>query len=153
MIGRGLAHTASAEGVWVAEQIAGAPTVAVDYTTIPACTYCHPEIASVGLTEAKAKERGVPVKVDKFPWRPLGKAMAAGEATGFVKVLWHAETGALVGAHMIGPAVTDLIAELTLAKATEVNADSLVYMIHAHPTFAEAIKEATEAALGHAIHL
>ncbi len=153
VIGRGLAHTASAEGVWVAEQIAGAPTVAVDYTTIPACTYCHPEIASVGLTEAKAKERGVPVKVGKFPWRPLGKAMAAGEATGFVKVLWHAETGALVGAHMIGPAVTDLIAELTLAKATEVNADSLAYTIHAHPTFAEAIKEATEHALGHAIHL
>ncbi|MBK9032772.1 MAG: dihydrolipoyl dehydrogenase [Myxococcales bacterium] len=153
VIGRGLAHTASAEGVWVAEQIAGAPTVAVDYTTIPACTYCHPEIASVGLTEAKAAERGVPVKVGKFPWRPLGKAVAAGESTGFVKVLWHAETGALVGAHMIGPAVTDLIAELTLAKATEVNAESLVYTIHAHPTFAEAIKEATEAALGHAIHL
>ena len=153
VIGRGLAHTASAEGVWVAEQIAGAPTVAVDYTTIPACTYCHPEVASVGLTEAKAKERGVPVKVGKFPWRPLGKAVAAGESTGFVKVLWHAETGALVGAHMIGPAVTDLIAELTLAKATEVNAESLVYTIHAHPTFAEAIKEASEDALGHAIHL
>ena len=151
--GRGLAHTASAEGVWVAEQIAGVPTVAVDYGTIPACTYCHPEVASVGLTEAKATERQIPVKVGKFPWRPLGKAVAAGEATGFVKVLWHAETGALVGAHLIGPAVTDLIAELTLAKATEVNAESLVYTIHAHPTFAEAIKEASEAALGHAIHL
>ncbi|MBP8806846.1 MAG: dihydrolipoyl dehydrogenase [Kofleriaceae bacterium] len=151
--GRGLAHTASAEGVWVAEQIAGVTTVAVDYGTIPACTYCHPEVASVGLTEAKATERQIPVKVGKFPWRPLGKAVAAGEATGFVKVLWHAETGALVGAHLIGPAVTDLIAELTLAKATEVNAESLVYTIHAHPTFAEAIKEASEAALGHAIHL
>ena len=153
VIGRGLAHTASAEGVWVAEQIASAPTVAVDYTTIPACTYCHPEVASVGLTEAKARERGIPVRVGKFPWRPLGKAIAAGETTGFVKVLWHTETGALVGAHMIGPAVTDLIAELTLAKATEVNVESLVYTIHAHPTFAEAIKEASEDALGHAIHL
>ncbi len=153
VIGRGLAHTASAEGVHVAEQIAGHPTFAVDYTAIPACTYCHPEVASVGLTEAKARERGIPIKVGKFPWRPLGKAVAAGEATGFVKVMWHAETGALVGAHMVGPAVTDLIAELTLAKTTEVNVDSLVYTVHAHPTFAEAIKEASEDALGHAIHL
>ncbi len=153
VIGRGLAHTASAEGVQVAEQIAGHPTHPVDYGTIPACTYCHPEIASLGLTEDQAKERGIPLKVGRFPWRPLGKSLAAGETVGFVKVLWHAETGALVGAHMIGPAVTDLIAELTLAKATEVNLDSLVYTIHAHPTFAEAIKEASEAAMGHAIHL
>ncbi|HVK75463.1 MAG TPA: dihydrolipoyl dehydrogenase [Kofleriaceae bacterium] len=153
VIGRGLAHTASAEGVYVAEEIAGHPTRAVDYSAIPACTYCHPEIASVGLTEEKAKEAGIPIKVGRFPWRPLGKAMAAGESTGFVKVLWHGETGALVGAHMIGPAVTDLVAELTLAKTTEVNADSLVYTVHAHPTFAEAIKEATEDALGHPIHL
>lgn len=153
VIGRGLAHTASAEGVFVAEQLAGHPTQAVDYTSIPACTYCHPEIASVGLTEDKARERGVPVKVGRFPFRPLGKALAAGETTGFVKVLWHAETGALVGAHMIGPAVTDLIAELTLAKTTEVNVESLVFTVHAHPTFAEAIKEASEDALGHAIHL
>ena len=153
VVGRGLAHTASAEGVHVAEQIANHPTVPVDYTAIPACTYCHPEIASVGLTQAKAEEQKIPIRVGKFPWRPLGKAMAAGEATGLVKVIWHAETGALVGAHMIGPAVTDLIAELTLAKTTEVNVDSLVYTVHAHPTFAEAIKEASEDALGHAIHL
>jgi dihydrolipoamide dehydrogenase len=103
--------------------------------------------------EDKAKEQGVPVKVGKFPFSALAKARAAGDTTGFVKVLWHAETGALVGAHLIGPAVTDLIAELTLAKTTEVNADSLVYTIHAHPTFAETIKGATEAALGHAIDL
>ena len=148
-----LAHVASKEGCLAAEHIAGRNPHPIDYNLVPNCTYCEPEIGSVGLTEAKAKERGVPIKVGKFPWRPLGKAMAAGEATGFVKVLWHAETGALVGAHMIGPAVTDLIAELTLAKATEVNADSLAYTIHAHPTFAEAIKEATEHALGHAIHL
>jgi len=153
VIGRGLAHTASAEGVFVAELIAGHHAVRIDYDTIPACIYCHPEIAQVGLTEEQAKEKAIPYKVGRFPWRPLGKAMAAGESTGFVKVMWHTETGALVGAHMIGPAVTDLVAELTLAKSTEVNAESLAYTVHAHPTFAEAIKEATEDALGHAIHL
>jgi len=153
VIGRGLAHVASAEGVFVAEKIAGHHAIPVNYAAIPACTYCHPEIASVGLTEDRAKEQGVPVKVGRFPFKPLGKTMAAGEYPGFVKVLWHAETGALVGAHMIGPAVTDLVGEMTLAKNTEVNAESLAYTIHAHPTFAEALKEATEDALGHAIHI
>ncbi len=153
VIGRGLAHVASAEGVFVAEKIAGVHAERVRYDAIPACTYCHPEIASVGLTEEKAKAQSIPVKVGKFPFSALAKARAGGDTTGFVKVLWHAETGALVGAHMIGPAVTDLIAELTLAKTTEVNAESLVYTIHAHPTFAETIKGATEAALGHAIDL
>ncbi|HTJ44239.1 MAG TPA: dihydrolipoyl dehydrogenase [Kofleriaceae bacterium] len=153
VIGRGLAHVASAEGVYVAEVLAGHPAIPVNYAAVPACTYCHPEIASVGLTEEKAKAQDVPIKVGKFPFRPLGKALAAGETTGFIKVIWHAETGALVGAHMIGPAVTDLVGEMTLAKNTEVNAESLVYTIHAHPTFAEALKEASEDALGHAIHL
>jgi dihydrolipoamide dehydrogenase len=151
--GRGLAHVASAEGVFVAEKIAGVHAEPVRYDAIPACTYCHPEIASVGLTEEKAKAQNIPLKVGRFPFRPLGRSMAAGETTGFVKVLWHGDTGALVGAHMIGPAVTDLIAELTLAKTTEVNAESLIYTIHAHPTFAEAIKGASEEALGHAIDL
>jgi dihydrolipoamide dehydrogenase len=153
VIGRGLAHVAMSEGVFVGEMIAGVHAEPVHYDAIPACTYCHPEIASVGLTEEKAKEQEIPIKVGKFPFRPLGKAMAAGEVEGFIKVIWHAETGALVGAHLIGPAVTDLIAELTLAKTTEVNAESLAYTIHAHPTFAEAIKGATEDALGHAIDL
>ncbi len=153
VIGRGLAHVASAEGVFVAEKIAGVHAEPVRYDAIPACTYCSPEIASVGLTEEKARAQNVPVKVGKFPFAALAKARAAGDTTGFVKVLWHAETGALVGAHLIGPAVTDLIAELTLAKTTEVNAESLVYTIHAHPTFAETIRGATEAALGHAIDL
>jgi len=151
--GRGLAHVASAEGVFVAEKIAGVHAEPVPYDAIPACTYCHPEIASVGLTEDKAKAQNIPVKVGRFPFRPLGRAMASGEATGFIKVMWHGETGALVGAHMIGPAVTDLIAELTLAKTTEVNAESLIYTIHAHPTFAEAIRGASEDAFGHAIDL
>ncbi|ACY16205.1 dihydrolipoyl dehydrogenase [Haliangium ochraceum] len=148
-----LAHVASAEGVYAAEHIAGKNPFPVPYDAIPACTYCHPEIGSVGLTEAKAREQGIPIKVGRFPFKPLGKTMAAGEYPGMVKIIWHADDGSLVGAHMIGPAVTDLIAEMTLAKTTEVNADSLNYTIHAHPTFAEAIKEASEDAYGHAIHI
>ena len=151
--GRGLAHVASAEGVFVAERIANVHAEPVRYDAIPSCTYCSPEIASVGFTEEKAKAQNIPVKVGRFPFSALAKARAAGDVTGFVKVLWHAETGALVGAHLIGPAVTDLIAELTLAKTTEVNAQSLLATIHAHPTFAETIKGATEAALGIAIDL
>ncbi|HEY3802115.1 MAG TPA: dihydrolipoyl dehydrogenase [Kofleriaceae bacterium] len=153
VIGRGLAHVASAEGVFVAETIAGVHAEPVRYDAIPACTYCYPEIASVGLTEEKATAQQIPIKVGRFPFRALARATASGEPNGFVKVVWHAETGALVGAHMIGPAVTDLVAELTLAKTTEVNIDSLVYTIHAHPTFAEAIKGASEDALGEAIDL
>jgi dihydrolipoamide dehydrogenase len=151
--GRGLAHVASAEGVYVAEKIAGAHAEPVPYDSIPACTYCSPEIASVGLTEEKAKAANIPIKVGRFPFRALAKALGAGEPNGFVKVMYHAETGALVGAHLIGPAVTDLIAELTLAKTTEVNHESLIHTIHAHPTFAEAIRGATEDALGRAIDL
>ncbi|HTR53174.1 MAG TPA: dihydrolipoyl dehydrogenase [Kofleriaceae bacterium] len=151
--GRGLAHVASAEGVFVAEKIAGVHAEPLQYDAIPACTYCHPEIASIGLTEDKAKAQNLPIKVGRFPWRALARAVGSGETTGFVKVIWHAETGALVGAHLIGPAVTDIIAELSLAKSTEVNAESLMYTIHAHPTFAEAIRGATEDAFGHAIDL
>jgi dihydrolipoamide dehydrogenase len=153
VIGRGLAHVASAEGVFVAEKIAGVHAPEVHYDAIPACTYCHPEIASVGLTEEKARAQDIPIKVGRMPFRALAKATAAGDPNGFVKVIWHAETGALVGAHLIGPAVTDLIAEFTLAKTTEVNAESLAYTIHAHPTFAEALRIATEDALGHAVDL
>ena len=151
--GRGLAHVASAEGVYVAELIAGAHAEPVPYDSIPACTYCSPEIASLGLSEEKAKAAGIPIKVGRFPFRALAKALGAGEPNGFVKVIYHAETGALVGAHLIGPAVTDLIAELTLAKTTEVNAESLIHTIHAHPTFAEAIRIAAEDALGRAVDL
>ena len=153
VIGRGLAHVASAEGVFVAEKIAGVHAEPVRYDVIPACTYCHPEIASVGLSEDKAKAANIPIRVGRFPFRALARALGAGEPDGLVKVIWHAETGALVGAHMIGPAVTDLIAELALAKTTEVNVDSLLGTIHAHPTFAEAIKGASEDALGRAIDL
>ena len=151
--GIALAHVASAEAVFVAETIAGHRPTPVDYSAVPACTYCHPEIASVGLSEAKAQEAGMAIKVGRFPFAPLGKTMAAGEYPGFAKFIWREDNGALVGAHLIGPAVTDLIAEPTLAKSTEVNAESLIQTIHAHPTFAEALKEATEDAWGMAIHL
>ena len=153
VIGRGLAHVASAEGVYVAEVIAGVHAEPVPYATIPACTYCSPEIASCGLTEEKARAAGIPIKIGRFPFRALAKALAAGEPNGFVKVIYHADNHTLVGAHLIGPAVTDLIAELALAKTTEVNAESLMATIHAHPTFAETIKGATEDALGIAIDL
>jgi dihydrolipoamide dehydrogenase len=153
VIGRGLAHVAMSEGVFLAERLAGLNPHRVPYHATPACTYCHPEIASVGLTEEKAKAAGIPLKIGRFPFRPLGKTMAAGEYPGLVKLMFDERDGSLVGAHLIGPAVTDLIAEPTLAKTTEVNAESLVYTIHAHPTFAEALKEAAEDALGHPIHI
>ncbi len=151
--GIALAHVASAEAVYVAETIAGHHAVPVDYSTVPACTYCHPEIASVGLSEEKAKAEGIAIKVGRFPFGPLGKTLAAGEYPGFAKFIWREDNGALVGAHLIGPAVTDLIAEPTLAKSTEVNAESLINTIHAHPTFAEALKEAAEDAYDLAIHI
>jgi dihydrolipoamide dehydrogenase len=148
-----LAHVASAEGVYVAERIAGEDPQPVPYHANPACTYCHPEIASVGMTEKQARDEGIEVKVGRFPFGPLGKTVAAGEYPGLVKFIWRADNHALVGAHMIGPAVTDLIASPALAKSTEVNAESYIHSIFAHPTFAEALKEAAEDALGHAIHI
>ena len=151
--GIALAHVASAEAIFVAETIAGHHAEPIDYSSVPACTYCHPEIASVGLSEEKARAEGIAIKVGRFPFGPLGKTMAAGEYPGFAKFIWREDNGALVGAHLIGPAVTDLIAEPTLAKSTEVNAESLINTIHAHPTFAEALKEAAEDAYGLAIHI
>jgi dihydrolipoamide dehydrogenase len=148
-----LAHTASAEGVACVERIAGMNPPPIDYDTIPACTFCHPEIGSVGLTENKAKELGKKIKVGKFPFRASGKARAAGDMDGFVKCVYDADDGRLLGAHIIGPAASDLIAEYTLAKATEANAASVIHTVHAHPTLAEALKEASEDAYGHAIHL
>jgi dihydrolipoamide dehydrogenase len=154
VVGRqALAHVASAEGVYLAELIAGKHPHPVPYDSVPACTYCHPEIASVGLTEEKAAKAGIEVKVGKFPFGPLGKTVAAGEYPGLAKFIWDASNGALVGAHLIGPAVTDLIATPTLAKTTEVNADSFIHTIWAHPTFAEALREAAEDAYGMAIHI
>src|SRR5262249_52240387 len=121
-----LAHTASEEGINCVERIAGMTPPPIDYDSIPACTFCHPEIGSIGLTEAKAKELGVPVKIGHFPFIALGKARAAGDYEGFVKVIYHAEDGRVVGAHIIGPNASDLIAEYRLAKATQANGGDLV---------------------------
>ena len=152
--GFALAHVASAEGVFAAETIAGHSPTPIPYHAIPGCTYCHPEIASVGLTEEQAKDKDIPIKVGKFPFGPLGRTVAAGEYPGLCKFIWDERDNSLVGAHMIGPAVTDLIAAPTLGKSTEVNAESFIDgTIWAHPTFAEALKEAAEDAFGKAIHI
>ncbi|MSP60637.1 MAG: dihydrolipoyl dehydrogenase [Myxococcales bacterium] len=147
-----LAHKASAEAIACVERIAGVKDVhAVDYTTIPGCTYCRPEVASVGLTERQARESGREVKVGRFPWRASGKARTAGETEGFVKVILDAKHGELLGAHLIGGAATELIGELGLARSGELTADEILGTVHAHPTFAEAIKSAVEDAYGEAI--
>jgi dihydrolipoamide dehydrogenase len=147
-----LAHTASAEGIACVERIAGLDPTPLDYDAVPSCTFCHPEIGSIGVTEQKARELGLAVKIGRFPFRALGKARAAGELDGFVKVI-YGEDGRVLGAHIIGPGASDLIAEYGLAKTTEANGESVMHTIHAHPTLAEALKEATEDAYGHAIHI
>jgi dihydrolipoamide dehydrogenase len=147
-----LAHTASAEGIACVERIAGMKPVPLDYDSVPSCTFCHPEIGSIGLTEKQAKEKGLETKIGRFPFRALGKARAAGELDGFVKVI-YGKDGRVLGAHIIGPGASDLIAEYGLAKTTEANGESLMHTIHAHPTLAEALREATEDAYGHAIHI
>jgi dihydrolipoamide dehydrogenase len=148
-----LAHTASSEGVACVERIAGLSPAPLDYESVPACTFCHPEIGSIGITENRAKESKLDVKIGRFPFRALGKARAAGDMDGLVKVIYDARDGRLLGAHIIGPGASDLIAEYGLAKTTEANAASVMHTIHAHPTLAEALKEASEDAYGHAIHI
>lgn len=147
-----LAHKASAEGIVVAEFIAGHDTDGVDYKNIPGCTYCMPQVASVGLTEEKAKEQGYEVKIGKFPFTASGKAHAIGEARGFVKLVIDAKYGEILGAHMIGPDVTEMIAEIGLARSLEANAKSVFKTIHAHPTLSEAVMEAAAAAYDEAVN-
>lgn len=147
-----LAHKASAEGVVVAEHIAGHETEGVDYMNIPGCTYCQPQVASVGLTEAKAKEMGYEVKVGKFPFTASGKAHGIGEARGFVKMVFDAKYGEVLGAHMIGPDVTEMIGEVTLARSVGATGKSIFKTIHAHPTLSEAIMEASAAAYNEAVN-
>jgi dihydrolipoamide dehydrogenase len=146
-----LAHVASAEGVRAAESMAGLPAQPLDYTTIPACTYTQPQVASVGLTEAKARELG-PVKVGRFPFRSLGKAVAIGERDGFVKLVFDARYGELLGAHIIGSEATEMIAEVGLGRALETTGLELHRTVHAHPTLAEAVMEAAGDASGECIH-
>ena len=147
-----LAHTAEAQGIVAAETIAGAETMPINYDMIPRATYCQPQVASFGYTEAQAKEKGFDVKVGKFPFSANGKAWGLGDATGFVKVVTDAEHGEIVGAHMIGPDVTELLPELVLAQMWDLTAHEVGRAVHAHPTLSEAIKEAVEGAVGHMIN-
>ncbi len=148
-----LAHVASAEGIAAAESIAGHPATPVDYDNVPGCTYCQPQVASVGLTEAKAREQGLEIKVGRFPIRANGKSMAMGESEGFAKLIFDARYGELIGAHLVGAEATELLAELNLGKTLETTADEIMRTMHAHPTISEIIKEAAEDAYGHAIHI
>ncbi len=148
-----LAHVASAEGITCVEKIKGMPVEPIDYDNIPSCTYCHPEVASVGLTEEAAKEAGHELKVGKFPFSASGKASAAGAKEGFVKVIYDAKYGELLGAHMIGYNVTEMIAEIVVAKKLETTGHEIIKAIHPHPTMSEAVMEATAAAYDEVIHL
>ncbi len=148
-----LAHVASAEGIRCVEGIAGVETEALDYNSIPGCTYCQPQVASIGLTEAKAKELGYETKIGRFPFTANGKAIATNESVGFVKLIFDAKYGELLGAHILGHGATEMIAELGVAKKLETTANEIFRTVHAHPTLSEAVMEAAEDALGHAIHI
>lgn len=148
-----LAHVASAEGITCVENIAGHDPEKIDYSNIPSCTYCIPEVSSVGMTEADAKEAGYELKVGKFPFSASGKASAAGAKEGFVKVIYDAKYGELLGAHMIGYNVTEMIAEMVVAKKLETTGHEILKAIHPHPTMSEAVMEATAAAYDEVIHL
>lgn len=151
--GPALAHVASAEGIIAVEHIAGHHPDALDYGNIPGCTYCSPEIASVGLTEKQAKEKGIEIKVGKFPFSASGKASAAGHKDGFVKLIFDAKYGELLGGHMIGYNVTEMVAELVSIRKLETTGHEIIKTVHPHPTMSEAIMEAAAAAYGEVIHL
>ncbi|MDY0781462.1 dihydrolipoyl dehydrogenase [Tenacibaculum sp. IB213877] len=151
--GPALAHVASAEGITCVEKIAGLHTEAIDYGNIPGCTYASPEIASVGLTEDQAKEKGYELKVGKFPFSASGKAKAAGTPDGFVKVIFDAKYGEWLGCHMIGAGVTDMIAEAVLGRKLETTGHEVLKAIHPHPTMSEAVMEAVADAYDEVIHL
>lgn len=151
--GPALAHVASAEGITCVEKIAGMHTEPIDYGNIPGCTYTSPEIASVGLTEAQAKEKGYEIKVGKFPFSASGKASASGAKDGFVKVIFDAKYGEWLGCHMIGAGVTDMIAEAVVARKLETTGHEVLKAIHPHPTMSEAVMEAVAAAYDEVIHL
>lgn len=148
-----LAHVASAEGIICVEAIAGLNPEPLDYNNLPGCTYCSPEIASVGFTEAAAKEAGYEIKVGKFPFSASGKAQAAGSSEGFVKVIFDAKYGEWLGAHMIGANVTEMIAEVVAARKLETTGHEIIKSVHPHPTMSEAVMEAAAAAYDEVIHL
>ena len=151
--GPALAHVASAEGITCIEKIAGLNPDPINYKNIPGCTYTQPEVSSVGLTEKQAKEEGYEVKVGKFPYSASGKASAAGQKEGFVKLVFDAKYGELLGAHMIGGNVTEMIAELVVAKKLEITGHELIKTIHPHPTMSEAVMEAAASAYDEVIHI
>ena len=151
--GPALAHVASAEGIICVEKIAGVETEPLDYSNIPACTYTNPEIASCGLTEAAAREAGYEIRVGKFPFSASGKASAAGAKEGFVKLIFDSKYGELLGAHMIGANVTEMIAEIVVARKLETTGHEIIKSVHPHPTMSEAIMEAAAAAYGEVIHI
>jgi dihydrolipoamide dehydrogenase len=148
-----LAHKAMAEGVVAAEAIAGKHPRPIDYANVPSCTYCRPQVASIGVTEAKAKEGGREVTVGKFPFTASGKAVALGETDGFVKVVADKATGEILGVHILGPEATEIIHEFAVGRTLEATLEEVIHTIHAHPTLSEAALEATLGALGQAIHL
>src|SRR6478735_7169343 len=147
-----LAHVAEAQGIVAAETIAGADTMPVDYDFVPRATYCHPQIGSFGYSEAQAREKGYDVKTATFPFTANGKAMGLGDAVGFVKVVADATHNEILGAHMIGPDVTELLPVLTLAQKWDLTADEVARNVFAHPTLSEAVKEAVEGVVGHMIN-
>jgi dihydrolipoamide dehydrogenase len=148
-----LAHLSSAEGIVVAERIAGRDVQPIDYEQVPFCTYCEPEIGSIGLTEAEARDRGYDVRIGSFPFGVLGRAKMANETEGFVKIVAEAKYDELLGVHMIGPRATELVAEAAVALRCEATVEELIRTIHAHPTMSEALGEAAHAVHGAAIHI
>jgi dihydrolipoamide dehydrogenase len=148
-----LAHVGSAQGIICAENIAGVETITLNYEMMPHATYCQPQVASFGLTEAQAKERGYAVQVGRFPFQANGKALGLGESTGWVKIVTDAKYGEILGAHLVGPEVTELLPELTLAQMMELTPHEIARNVHAHPTLSEVLMEAAHAAVGQAIHI
>jgi dihydrolipoamide dehydrogenase len=148
-----LAHKGSHEGVACIEAIHGDPHAGIDYGNIPNCTYCHPEVASVGLTEEQAREKGMDIEVGTFPWTANGRALTAGDTDGFVKVIRDKKYSELVGAHIVGPHATELIAEFVVGRHLETTVEEMDRAMHPHPTLSEAVAEAALASLGHALHI
>jgi dihydrolipoamide dehydrogenase len=148
-----LAHKAMAEGVVAAEAIAGKSPRPVDYANVPSCTYCRPQVASIGLTEAKARENGRQVSIGKFPFTANGKAVALGDTEGFVKVVADKSSGEILGVHILGPEATEMIHEFAVGRTLEATLEEIIHTIHAHPTLSESALEATLGALGQAIHI
>ncbi len=148
-----LAHVGSAQGIVCAEHLAGAETIVLNYEMMPRATYCQPQVASFGLTEAQAKERGYEIKVGRFPFIANGKAQGIGETAGWVKIVSDAKYGEILGAHLIGPEVTELLPELTLAQMMELTSEQIARNVHAHPSLSEVVMEAASGVEGQSVNM